>query len=319
MPILDFKEIPEAHIATGHQDTFELFARDFLEFMGYKILSDPDRGADGGADLIVEEVRRGIGGETKIHWLVSCKHKAHSGKSVTPADDANIRDRVESKKCNGFIGFYSTLSSAGLSGILEGNREKVEFQIFDSAKIESKMIHSTKGLQIAERYFPISVARWRDNNPKPAKIFSDKPSLKCHICDNELFDKEDKGIVTLWEVMRTDYSSQPKQVEHVFWTCRGRCDDLLGVRMNKLRDDLLDGWEDIGDVMIPTIYIKWQMSLLNQLKDGVIYSDEAFENIKTFLISIFPYVSRHLTDKEKERVQSLGMIPAYMGGLDYET
>ncbi len=30
MPVLDFTEIPEAHLATGRQDTFELFARDFL-------------------------------------------------------------------------------------------------------------------------------------------------------------------------------------------------------------------------------------------------------------------------------------------------
>ncbi|TCN75720.1 restriction endonuclease [Shewanella fodinae] len=97
MTVLDFKEIPEAHIATGEQDTFELFARDFLDFIGYKIITNPDRGADGGVDLIVEESRTGVGGETIIRWLVSCKHKAHSGKSVTPTDDANIRDRVEAR------------------------------------------------------------------------------------------------------------------------------------------------------------------------------------------------------------------------------
>ena len=51
MPVLDFKEIPEAHKATGLQDTFELFSRDFLVFLGYKIISDPDRGADGGVDI----------------------------------------------------------------------------------------------------------------------------------------------------------------------------------------------------------------------------------------------------------------------------
>lgn len=36
MPILDFKEIPEAHKATGLQDTFELFARDFLSSLATK-------------------------------------------------------------------------------------------------------------------------------------------------------------------------------------------------------------------------------------------------------------------------------------------
>lgn len=84
MPVLDFKEIPEAHKATGLQDTFELFSRDFLAFLGYKIISDPDRGADGGVDIIAEEKRTGVGGETIIRWLVSCKHKAHSGNSVNP-------------------------------------------------------------------------------------------------------------------------------------------------------------------------------------------------------------------------------------------
>jgi hypothetical protein len=31
MPQLDFKEIPQANLASGEQDTFELFAREFLE------------------------------------------------------------------------------------------------------------------------------------------------------------------------------------------------------------------------------------------------------------------------------------------------
>lgn len=319
MSVLNFKEIPEAHIASGKQDTFELFARDFLSFMGYKILSEPDRGADGGADLIVEEIRRGVGGETSVKWLVSCKHKAHSGKSVTPTDDANIRDRVESKKCNGFIGFYSTLASSGLSGLLDGNRDKIEVQIFDFAKIEARLIHSAKGLQIAERYFPISLKSWRDNNPKPAKLFADKPSLKCKVCGQELFENDDKGVVLVWEKMRTDYQNEPLKIEYVAWTCRGRCDEVICACVDAERNDLIDGWEDIEDVMIPTIYIKWVMSIFNQMNEGAIYSKDAFDNMKKFLISVFPYVSRHLTDKEKERIQSLGMIPAFLGGLDYES
>jgi len=319
LAVLDFKEIPEAHIATGLQDTFELFARDFLLFIGYKIITDPDRGADGGVDLIVEEVRSGVGGETTIRWLVSCKHKAHSGKSVSANDDANIRDRVEANDCNGFIGFYSTLASSGLSGNLEGMKSKIEYQVFDKEKIESKILHSAKGLEIAERYFPNSLDAWKTNNPQPARIFTNKPSLKCKVCKKELFDQEDNGVVTLWEKMRKDYKNEPKQLEYVFWTCRGRCDDVLSAHIHKQRDDVIDGWEDISDVMMPTIYIKWIMSIMNQLQDGDIYSDEAFDSIKSFLLGTFPYIARHLTDKEKERIDSLGMIPSYMGGLNYES
>src|SRR6516165_8476247 len=45
------------------RDLFELFAREFLELMGFRTIVGPDRGADGRRDLIVEELRTGIAGE----------------------------------------------------------------------------------------------------------------------------------------------------------------------------------------------------------------------------------------------------------------
>ncbi len=318
MAVLDFKEIPEANKASGLQDTFELFARDFLEFMGYKIISDPDRGADGGKDLIVEESRTGVGGETKIKWLVSCKHKAHSGNSVTPTDDENIRDRVEANGCQGFIGFYSTIASNGLATKLEGMKNKIESQVFDHEKIERNILHSAKGLTLAERYFPSSLADWRTENPQPAKIFIDKLTLKCKVCNKELFNQEDKGIITIWQKIRDDFSNQ-EEYEHVFWTCRGRCDSILSERVRRMNKNLIDVWEDIADVMIPTIFIKWVMTIMNEQKGGAKYSDEAFENLKHFMLQVFPFISRDLTSKEKEHILSPGMIPSYLGGLNYES
>lgn len=46
MAILDFREIPEVHISNGEQDSFELFARDFFQSIGFKIVVEPDRGRD---------------------------------------------------------------------------------------------------------------------------------------------------------------------------------------------------------------------------------------------------------------------------------
>jgi len=318
LAVLNYKEIPEAHKASGLQDTFELFARDFLSFMGYKIITDPDRGADGGVDLIIEEKRTGIGGETNIRWLVSCKHKAFSGNSVSSTDDTNIRDRVEANDCQGFIGFYSTLASSGLSRILEGMKSKIEYQIFDKEKIESQLLHSAKGLEIVERYFPISLSQWRTENPQPAKLFIDKPSLKCKVCNKELFKQEDNGIITIWKRKRIDYEKDSEYIEYIFWTCRGHCDNTLANYMRAKNPNLIDGWEDVSDVMMPTIFIKWIMSVLNEHRNKVIYSDDAFENLKKFILQVFPYISRHLTSKEKEHIKSLGMIPSYLGGLGYE-
>jgi len=153
MPVLDFREIPEANKNSGKQDTFELFARDFLEYLGYSIIHGPDRGADGGKDLIVKEIRKGVGGETKVKWLVSCKHKAHSGSSVGVNDETDIADRVKANSCTGFIGFYSTLPSSGLTKKLEGLKDRIEYQIYDSEKIEKKFIGFNRRIKNCRKIF----------------------------------------------------------------------------------------------------------------------------------------------------------------------
>ena len=66
MAALDFKEIAQANLGSGEQDSFELFSRDFLAFLGYKVLLNPSRGADSGKDVVVEEKRSGVGGDTFV-------------------------------------------------------------------------------------------------------------------------------------------------------------------------------------------------------------------------------------------------------------
>lgn len=181
-------------------------------------------------------------------------------------------------------------------------------------------MHSSRGLEIAERYFPTSLSEWITENPKPARIFTDEPSLKCKVCEKELLSQEDKGVITLWQRTRTDYEKEPEYVEYIFWTCRGSCDRALQKYISKKTNNaLIDGWEDIADVMMPTVFIKWLMSIMNKLRTGTMYSDEAFEELKTFLINVYPFACRHLTEKEKERVKSLMMIPSYLGGMNYES
>ena len=137
--VLDCKEIPQAKKGTGLQDTFELFTRDFLSFLGYRIVQDPDRGADGKKDMIVDEVIKGITSEYTIRWLVSCKHYAHSGVAVKDSDEINISDRLKQHHCDGFMGVYSTLASTSLSGVLQGQEHSI---IFDHEKIESYLLEN---------------------------------------------------------------------------------------------------------------------------------------------------------------------------------
>lgn len=167
--ILNFKEIPQAHRGGGLQDSWELFCREFLLTIGYVILEDPSRGADGGLDLKVKLDTN----DSRTIWLVSCKHKAHSGMSVTHADELNIRDRVESKQCNGFIGFYSTLPSSGLLNVLEGLGATTPYMIFDYEKIERFIVGFHSRERLFFRFFPESYKRFKEIYyfNEPVKLF----------------------------------------------------------------------------------------------------------------------------------------------------
>ncbi|MEU4162561.1 hypothetical protein [Actinoplanes sp. NPDC026670] len=204
MGALDFSEIPAAN-AGPRRDDWELFAREFLKWKGFQIISGPDRGADGGRDLIVEEVRLGPGGETRLRWLVSCKHFAPSGKSVGPNHEINIGERLKVHNCNGFMGFYSTICTSGLSDILSAQDHVV---IYDSASIERELLPSAGGFMLALRFMPNSAAMWRQRAGVPygvprssefGEVISDQyfmrsPHLTLH---SALAEASDRGLLTL--------------------------------------------------------------------------------------------------------------------------
>lgn len=163
---VDFKEIPPGNTADG-QDQFELFARDFLDILTYDITTEPNRGSDGGRDFIVTETRRGIGGVTYVRWLVSCKHHAHSGTAVSPSDELNITDRLAQHRCQGFIGFYSTIASSSLAQRLEAINELdkgLEFQLFDGEKIHTRLLSTPEMGVLISKYFPVSFEALSLNN-----------------------------------------------------------------------------------------------------------------------------------------------------------
>lgn len=150
--IIDFKEIPPGNTGGEGQDEFELFGRDFLEELGFKIIQHPSRGADGKKDMIVFG---SFDENEKINWLVSCKHNAHSKsfKSVSEEDEINPLERLKSNKCMGFIGIYSTIASSGWSERLLNLRHEIQSEIFDHRRIEKQIVHFPERHTLFWRYF----------------------------------------------------------------------------------------------------------------------------------------------------------------------
>ena len=301
--VLDFKEIPQANQGSGVQDTFELFTRDFLSFMGYRIVQDPDRGADGKKDLIVDEVIEGITSEYTIRWLVSCKHYAHSGNAVKDSDEINISDRLKQHHCDGFMGVYSTLAATSLSGMLQGQDH---YLIFDHEKIESYLLDNLEGHRIACRYFPESFRRYQLENPTPAKIFDEEAELCCEYCGKNLLLESEHGNYVLLKEEDLENGGFGKQYKDMYFACCGECDhELKRIYQEKGLSDF--GWESIDDICNPTIWISKIMAFLNGIQQDQDMDNTAFEKMKKLFINTYPYVARHLTEKEKMRVRTLLM------------
>ena len=286
------------------QDTFELFTRDFLQYLGYRIVSDPDRGPDGKKDMIVDEVIPGIMSEYTIRWMVSCKHYAHSGASVRDIDEPNITERLKQHNCQGLMGVYSTLPSTSLSGLLTGIENKT---IFDHEKIEGLLLRDAEGQHLASRYFPKSFANFRIENPVPAELFSNNKSIHCEVCGADLLNGSKKGIyITLAPFTEYDDEGnvifEDKQIKEIHFACKGECDDKL---CQQFRAHFRDQWEDIDSLKNPTLWIKLLMAFINGIYNEHDLSEEAFKTMKQMFIRSYPYVARNMTTKEKECVRTL--------------
>lgn len=302
--ILDFKEIPQANEGSGLQDTFELFSRDFFEILGYKIIQQPDRGADGKKDLIIQETRTGLSGTTKIKWLVSCKHYAHSGKSVSDTNEQNIIDRITAHNCDGFIGFYSTLPATSLAKNLDRLKKSKHIQSFDKEKIEKILLETPQGLKLAGRYFPISLEKYIVENPKPAKIFAEELSINCEYCNKNLLESKAGIFVTLRKPSDSNseiYTRNP--YEEAYFSCKGRCDKKLKNKYMQF-ENYIDQWCDISDYLTPIGYIKKTMAWMNSLNiDNEKVNKKAFDKLKKIFLNCYPHISREQTTEEKERIK----------------
>lgn len=309
MPAIDFSEILSD---AGGPDTFEWFARDFLEVLGFQTVCGPDRGADSGRDLVMREVRVGPTGETHVDWLVSCKHFAHSNRAVGPGAERDIRDRVEANACKGFLAFYSTGITSGLASKLNSKTLGVEVAIFDRELIEKRLVGDTDFRELSRRYFPVSMERWLQEHPLPASVFAEQPVISCDNCNRNLLVPAQDGIVVYIE-RRTGNGTTI--IEHVYTSCKGACDRVLTGRHRGDRD-LCDSWADLDDLAIPLLHVRAVAATLNQLHSVEYrYSPEAFEKLKRVLLWTFPLVAREATAKEKERIATLGGVPEWLGGL----
>lgn len=297
--MIDFTEIDSSG------ENFELFARDFLQEIGFFIETAPDRGADGGKDLLVTEKLKGRLGSYNFRWLVSCKHNAKSNKSVSEADEPNILERVQGFKADGFIGFYSTVPSSGLNNRfnqLRGNQLN-DVKIFDHKLIENFCLRVGYS-RLLQRYFPESYIRIKPLIP----VLKDYQPLNCEVCNKDILKqmfRNDYGANLIFAYKIGDFSQKTVSIHAV---CKIKCDRILSYKLKEKK--LSTGWKDLNDLTNPLLFQRFNFNTMNLLKDdNSTYSDEAFKKLKQIIISISQKTLRAVTEKERNRATEVMQLP----------
>ncbi|QDT23524.1 restriction endonuclease [Gimesia chilikensis] len=283
-------------------DGWEQFARDFLVTRGFFIESTVDRGPDHGKDLLVTENLKGNLSSYQFRWLVSCKHNATSGKSVSEDDEPNILERLKHFKADGFIGFYSTLASSGLNSRLQALRENKEikdYSIFDGRLIEN-LLMTTGYSPLMLQYFPNSY-----KNIRPLHLILDEyQPLKCKVCGKdllmELYLKEHVGNLV--------HAKVGSEFHEAYVVCKVECDEVAEKQQHAL--ERITQWADLDDLVMPIEFLRHIFTMVNRIRSGQDrYTDEAFDQAKNILISLAQRVLRHTTAEERQRFVELSQIP----------
>jgi len=293
--MINYTEIPT------DGEIWEQFAEEFLTSLGLSTDSPPDRGPDGGKDLLMTEVISGPVHTEPFRWLVSCKHYAQSGSSVSEiSHEKNILERVKAFKADGFLGFYSTIPSSGLNTrlrALSDTRDLKAYKIFSGKLIENELVSVGKSWLI-RRYFPESYKSIRPLH----KILDELVELRCDCCGKDLlYDLyEDQKNSVIAEVIP---AGEEKTLD-VYFACKGECDSRLEkAAYNKY--GAITAWEDIHDLATPNQYLRWILALMNHLKAGYQYEDEAFAKVKHFIMALSQKVMREVSEKERVRLREL--------------
>jgi hypothetical protein len=202
--------------------------------------------------------------------------------------------------------------SSSLNNKINSFRSRFEIEIFDNEKIERALIENKKMESIVKRFFPNSYKSIFHRAYEPVQLYNKYQPLCCDVCGKDLLARRSiekyEGIIA-FEIDNESGNDQ-ELIKSAYVACKGECDFIAKSVLPKRS---ITKWNDISDLAIPNIYLKFVMGFINGIKIGRdIYSDEAYEKTKYTILSLSQLVMRELTDNEKQRIKSLAGIPDWV-------
>lgn len=308
---IDLTEIPPANKADGNQDTFELFARDLLDALDFRIITDVGRGNDDRKDIIISETIKSKISSYEKRYLVSCKHNAHSSKhkAVGNSDEPDILGRLRLHKCDGFIGFYSTIPSSSLIREIENlknnfSAENKTYDFIDKSKILSFLSKNESTLKIFNKYLPKSFISYTKNNINSG-IYNTEPKIHCHNCRCNILTALDGNVIKIQYYTRAYNYSIGREtgtyaLHDIIFSCNECKDKVVEFLKSKYSREYEIYWKNIIDYTNPNIFLD---NTMEDVKLSFFYAQhfidiDIFRKWHIFTRSMFYYVSRKHENKK---------------------
>ncbi|MCT8467813.1 restriction endonuclease [Chromohalobacter canadensis] len=305
--LFDFKEISQGNVADGNQDHFELFAQDLLKAKGFYVERSVTRGRDGKKDMIVSEVMKGAVGEKKVFALVSCKHNAHSGKSVNDVIFDNVNSVLQQYDCEVFIGFYSTVVSSGVEEELQRHKDSRAsslkgYHIVDRSVIVEWLVETAETLNVFKRHMPVSYRRYISSDSFSG-VYSEVPTAACHYCGVDVFDGFDGNVHTIREVKYQGFSDcvEVNKIRDVYFTCSEHADiRKCDYSQNFQGSCIVHDKSKVLSCVSPLGYIKKLMDDVRLIRSGYYsFDDDSFRKWSNLQRALFYFVSRSVESPSK--------------------
>lgn len=133
-----------------------------------------------------------------------------------------------------------------------------------------------------------------------SNIFSNNETIKCIVCGKNLMDDMKMSMVQI-------ITDENDQIIRVLPCCKGECDHIL---QYEIKDYEGNGFRDLSTFVNPYLYIKNLIQMMDRMFEGKGFANQqAFDTYSDLILNCYQYVSRNLSEEEKEVAKRKTLLP----------
>ena len=127
------------------------------------------------------------------------------------------------------------------------------------------------------------------------------------VCGKDLLTDPHRSLIGFAESRRNGEAGY--RTELLYWACKGTCDRQLRDQYWKEKE-WITGWMDVGDLILPPLFMRFTMSVMNRMRDDPSrYSDAAFDQAKELILILSQVVMRSTSEQDWSHIKTVLRLP----------